>query len=183
MIRLVCAAVISVGLAAPVFAQTVPLRVHHAGSDAVGDQIAAALKTQLATSKRYMLHRPGDLTGAEIRIMSRNDGKDVSSKDGSAVAVLFRVSWVCGTETRPVDADPKLQARIVRLDGAGEFGSALLAEYEAWVERAQPNSVRCRHAGRQEAREWRCRVVRFEDGKVTRAGDLRSSVHGCIVHT
>jgi hypothetical protein len=150
MIRLICAAVISVGLAAPASAQMVPLRVHHAGSDAVGDQIAAALKTQLATSKRYMLQRPGDLTGAEIRIMSRNDGKDVRSTDGSAVAVLFRVSWVCGKETRPVDADPKLQARVVSLDAAAAFGSALLAEYEAWVERAQSTA---------------CVVMTPEDGK------------------
>ena len=140
MTRVVCAAVMLIGSVAPALAQMIPLRVHHTGSNAVAQQVASGVQAELAASTRYILQRPGDLTGAEIRIASADGGSHAGGTDASAIAVLFRVSWVCGAETRPVDENPKLQVKIVRPDEARAVASALLTEYEAWVAQAQPTA-------------------------------------------
>ena len=140
MKRLVLTVGILIGTALPVLAQRVPVRVTHTGSDAVGQQVATSLKAALGESKRYVLHRPGDLTGAEIRIAAADSGIATGADRAAATAVLFRVSWACGAETRPVEQDPKLQVRTVGAAKAKDAGTSLLAEYESWVDEAQPTA-------------------------------------------
>ena len=140
MKRLVLTVGILIGTAMPALAQRVPVRVTHTGSDAVGLQVTTSLKAALGESKRYVLHRPGDLTGAEIRIAAVDSGVATGADRAAATAVLFRVSWTCGAETRPVEQDPKLQVRTIGAAKAGDAGAALLAEYESWVDEVQPTA-------------------------------------------